>query len=340
MYVAEAPGGNTLSSRGRVQPQAADDDDEDVAVGRPGQLSVVGRTERHGGVVRSRVALVLDRRGHSQRVVRRRWVGRIRDLQRQVRRGACAACADGREQQHARQRDCEDPHPAGCPLADHPISVIHRVRLSTANRRVKASSDRFRPSWTCSSTRASSSSPAMASPSPRGKPATTRRRGGRRRRRDRLPVRRQGAGQDRRPRQGRRHQGRHRTPTRPRARRRDPRAWTSAASPSTRSGSRPPRRSRTSTTRRSSSTARPRSRSSCSRRKGGMDIEEVAEQRPGRDRHAARRPAARLPGLPRPPARLRGRRRRRRRAAGRRVPAPSSTTRSSPRRRCSSRSTR
>ena len=55
---------------------------------------------------------------------------------------------------------------------------------------------------------------------------------------------------------------------------------------------------------------------------GGMDIEEVAELRSRRDRAAARRPAARVPGLPRAPARLRGRRRRRRdprrrRAAGR-----------------------
>ena len=43
-------------------------------------------------------------------------------------------------------------------------------------------------------------------------------------------------------------------------------------------------------------------------------------RRPRRDRHAARRPAARLPGLPRPPARVRGRRRRRPRPPGRRVP--------------------
>ena len=40
---------------------------------------------------------------------------------------------------------------------------------------------------------------------------------------------------------------------------------------------------------------------------------------PGRDRPPARRPAARLPGLPRPPARVRGRRRRRRRAPDRRA---------------------
>ena len=51
-------------------------------------------------------------------------------------------------------------------------------------------------------------------PVPDGRPARTRRRGRRRGRRDRLPVRRQGAGADRRARQGRRHQGRHRTRTR------------------------------------------------------------------------------------------------------------------------------
>jgi succinyl-CoA synthetase beta subunit len=44
--------------------------------------------------------------------------------------------------------------------------------------------------------------------------------------------------------------------------------------------------------------------------KGGMDIEAVADEDPGRDRAAARRPAARLPGLPRKPAGVRGRRRR------------------------------
>ena len=74
--------------------------------------------------------------------------------------------------------------------------------------------------------------------------------------------------------------------------------------------------------------------------KGGMDIEAGRRRGSGRDRAPARRPAARLPGLPRPPARVRG-------AAS--TPTwcarsarcwPSSTTCSSPRRRRSSRSTR
>ena len=73
---------------------------------------------------------------------------------------------------------------------------------------------------------------------------------------------------------------------------------------------------------------------------GGMDIEEVAEQRPRRDRPPARRPAARLPGLPRPPARLRGRRRRRRRPPGRRAAGQALRRVRRARRRCSSRSTR
>ena len=69
--------------------------------------------------------------------------------------------------------------------------------------------------------------------------------------------------------------------------------------------------------------------------KGGMDIEEVADVGPRRDRAPARRPAAGLPGLPRAPPGLRGRRRRRRGAPGRRAAARASTRPSSPRRRCS-----
>ena len=56
------------------------------------------------------------------------------------------------------------------------------------------------PRWICSSTRESSCSPATASRCPPGARAH-RRRGGRCRRRDRLPVRDQGTGADRRPRQ-------------------------------------------------------------------------------------------------------------------------------------------
>ncbi len=73
---------------------------------------------------------------------------------------------------------------------------------------------------------------------------------------------------------------------------------------------------------------------------GGMDIEEVADKNPTAHRPAARGPAARVPGLPRAPARVRGGRRRGRRPPDRCAARPSSTTRSSKKRRCSSRSTR
>ena len=39
---------------------------------------------------------------------------------------------------------------------------------------------------------------------------------------------------------------------------------------------------------------------------GGVEIEQVAEETPGADRPPARRPADRLPAVPRPPALLRG----------------------------------
>ena len=128
--------------------------------------------------------------------------------------------------------------------------------------------------------------------------------GGPGRRGARLPVRRQGPGADRRPRQGRRHQGRPELGGGRGARQGDPRAWTSAATPSTSCGSRRPRTSRPSTTRRSSSTARRKAPLVMLSTQGGMDIEEVAEEQPGRDRPPARRPAARLPGLPRPAPRF------------------------------------
>ena len=54
--------------------------------------------------------------------------------------------------------------------------------------------------------------------------------------------------------------------------------------------------------------------------RGGMDIEAGRGRDARGDRDAPRRPAARLPALPRPPPRLRGRRRRRPRAPDRRVP--------------------
>ena len=83
----------------------------------------------------------------------------------------------------------------------------------------------------------------------------------------RRPRRRQGAGADRRPRQGRRRQARR--PTRPTPRRRPATSSgsTSAATSCGRSGSRRPRTSRRSTTSRSRSTGARRSRSSCSRRR-------------------------------------------------------------------------
>ena len=76
--------------------------------------------------------------------------------------------------------------------------------------------------WTSSNTRASSSSPATASRAAR-RARHHGRAGGRRRRRDRLPVRHQGAGAHRRPRQGRRHQARGRSQGGRGARPRDPR---------------------------------------------------------------------------------------------------------------------
>ena len=114
--------------------------------------------------------------------------------------------------------------------------------------------------WTSSSTRASSSSPATASPSRPGSPATTVEQAVAAADEIGYPCVDQGAGADRRPRQGRRHQGREGPRPRPRRTPRRSSAWTSAASPSTRCGSRPRRTSPPSTTRRSSSTARPSAR--------------------------------------------------------------------------------
>ena len=131
------------------------------------------------------------------------------------------------------------------------------------------------------------------------------------------PVRGQGPGPDRRPRQGRRHQDRQGPRRRPRPRRRRSSAWTSAASPSTRCGSRRPRHRRRVLR---VDRLRPLGQGAAGHALDqGRDGHRGGRRRgPGRDRPPPRRPAARLPGLPRPPAGLRGRRRRRRRAPDRR----------------------
>ena len=92
--------------------------------------------------------------------------------------------------------------------------------------------------------------------------------------------RRQGAGADRRPRQGGRHQARRRPGGRRAEGAARSSASTSAATSSRRSGSSRPPRSRRSTTSRSRSTGARRSRSSCSRPQGGVEIEEVAANDP------------------------------------------------------------
>ena len=90
----------------------------------------------------------------------------------------------------------------------------------------------------------------------------------------------------------------------------------------------------------SSSTARPRPRWSCSRREGGVDIEEVAERDPDAIARVHVDPLLGFQDFHAPRARLQGRRRRRRRARRDRAARRASTTPTSPRRRCSSRSTR
>ena len=194
------------------------------------------------------------------------------------------------------------------------------LRASTSARRSeRRACTRVRArSWTFSNTRASSSSPATACPCPSGV-ARHHRRGGRRgRRRDRLPLRRQGPGADRRPRQGRRHQGRQR-PRRGRAALEgDPRHGHPRADR--------PRgvdRGRVGHRRRVLRVDRLRPRGQApagdALHPGRHGHRGGGRQQPRRDRPPARGPAARLPGLPRAPARLRGRRRRRRRAPDRRA---------------------
>ena len=75
-------------------------------------------------------------------------------------------------------------------------------------------------------------------PRPRRTPGANGRRGRRRREGDRLPLRHQGPGEDRRPRQGRRHQDRQRRGRGARSTPTPSSAWTSRASRSTRCGSR------------------------------------------------------------------------------------------------------
>ena len=100
-----------------------------------------------------------------------------------------------------------------------------------------------------------------------GRLATTPGGGARGGRGARRPGRRQGAGADRRPRQGRRRQARRGSRRTPSRRRATSSGSTSAATSSRSSGSSRPPTSRRSTTSRSRSTAARRSRSSCSRRR-------------------------------------------------------------------------
>ena len=156
-------------------------------------------------------------------------------------------------------------------------------------------------------------------PGPRRPPAQHGRRGRRRRGGDRLPVRRS------RPRcrsaaAARPAASRSPTTARRRGRTRTrSSAWTSGASRSTRSGSRAPREIDAEYYASIIFDRGAKAPLMMLSTKGGMDIEAVAERDPGGDRAPARRPAAGLPGLPRPPARLRGGRRRRPRAPGRRA---------------------
>ena len=112
-------------------------------------------------------------------------------------------------------------------------------------------------------------------------------------------MRRQGAGADRRPRQGRRHQGRQERRRGARARDGDPRHGHPRPHGPRGLDRGAPARSPPSTTRRSSSTARRRRRCVHVLHEGRHGHRGGRRGGPGRDRHAARRPAARLPGLPR-----------------------------------------
>ncbi len=154
-------------------------------------------------------------------------------------------------------------------------------------------------------------------PVPDGRHAALGRGGRRGRRRDRLPVRGQGPGPDRRARQGRRDQGRQRPRRGPRARRGDPRDGHPRAD-----------RPRAVDRRRVGDRRRVLRLGGVRPLGQGAADDALDQGRDGhrggrrrgsrRDRAAARRPAARLSGLPRAAAGVRGGRRRRRGPAGRR----------------------
>src|SRR4051794_1507613 len=216
--------------------------------------------------------------------------------------------------------------------ARHSAMAAPNDLLSSGLARVR------RRSWTSSSTKASSSSPATGSPCPKG---ATRPPSRRRSARPTTSVTRassrprSGSAAGARPAASRSPgTGRRRAPTRRRSS-----GWTSAASPSTSCGSRRRRRSRPSSTPRCCWTARPRSRWSCCRRRAAWTSRRSRRRTPTRSRRctstrcwasrtstAAASPSgpASTPTSCAPSARS----------------CASSTTSSSPRRRRSSRSTR
>ena len=117
----------------------------------------------------------------------------------------------------------------------------------------------------------------------RCRPARRSRHGRRSRRRRRpggLPGRREGAGAGGRPRQGRWHQARRRTPTRCASTPATSSGWTSRATASTWCGSRRRATSPRSTTRRSPSTGRRSCTSACSRRRAASRSRQVADENP------------------------------------------------------------
>ena len=275
--------------------------------------------------VQARPRLGADR-GPGPELLRRQVVRRLRVRRREQGRASAAA---GRRRRHDHGTTCGDlrlPQPKQRRV---PNCTVHRRRVVSVRRR-----------WTFTSTRARISSGASGSRSPKGASPNTpeeARDGGRGARR---PRRRQGAGTDRRPRQGRRRQARRRSRGRggegarhPRARHQRPR--------------RPHALDRAGLGHRARVLPlhhlRPR------REEAALHVHDAGRRRdragrggePGRARPAPRRPARRIPALGRargwstaaasriPPSRSRSRRSSR-----------SSTTRSSSSTRCSARSTR